>query len=304
MCRRSRGGDAVLAGGSAPSGRAAHSRADRYDVMGPNWALLRRALALPLLRLLTGCAGRRGRCPAHPASETGRTPGTQADAIRLARRRFDVAHYYHYSTTARRTSTLRQRRGRRSERIDWTIASPDQVEAIVSGLRGAAGATWQRRQHIGFDVGTTAGPFVLRVDAAYQQPALFYDRALNGWLSPAIETVVGLEYQTGSLGRTISLEGRHRHIRKALPDGGILYFERDSVDMGVLARWTWAAVEVETRGAIGVRPRSLVLRPQISWKAGGLGISSGLVILEGSHLSYGDWYRPNGSVYLMIRKGF
>ena len=190
--------------------------------------------------------------------------------------------------------------------IDWAQAPPTEIETLAAGLNaaGAVGAAWKRRQHFGLDVGTTAGPFVLRLDTAYQQPALFYDRALNGWSSPAFETVFGVEYQTGTLGRTIVIEGRHRHIRDRLPEGGLLFVERDSVDLAVLARWNWNAIDFETRVVSGQRPRTFGFKPQISWKQAGFALSAGVAILGGDTLSYGNWYRRNRSMYLTLRKDF
>jgi hypothetical protein len=305
-------GDVALAGGSLRLVAQPIFESDRYDVYGSNWALVQpdapagyRGL-LGLLIAQTGMSNRNAADallmrPARPHGLSGTQAGLRFD---WRAGRFDVTHYYHYGYHGMPNFRITPVAVAALDAVDWTTASVDQVDTIVTGLRGVVGATWQRRQHVGLDIGTTAGPFVLRVDAAYQQPALFYDRALNGWLSPAIETAVGLEYQTGSLGRTISIEGRHRHIWKDLPDGGLLYADRDSVDAAVLARWTWANVEAETRGVVGVRPGSLVLRPQISWKARSLRITSGVVILHGTARSYGDWYRRNRSIYLVLRKDF
>jgi hypothetical protein len=307
-------GDVELPGGSLRLVGQPLFESDRYDVYGSNWAFVQAGAP-------AGFRGLLGALTAHPGPSRRRASdallfepprpkalsGTQA-GVRFDWHigRFDVTHYYHYGFHGTPKFRVERFAVAALDAVDWANTPAVQIEALVLELNGAGamGSAWERRQHVGLDVGTTAGPFVLRLDAAYQQPALFYDRTFNGWLSPAIETAVGLEYQTGTLGRTIVIEGRHRHILATLPEGGLLFAARDSVDAALLARWTWTGVELETRGVAGLGPRSFVLRPQITLKNGGLGVSGGVAILGGEVPSYGGWYRRNRSVYLTLRKDF
>ena len=63
-----------------------------------------------------------------------------------------------------------------------------------------------RRHHVGMDLTTTAGPFVLRLDSAFDTAMTFYTRDnLNSIARPAAQAVLGIEYQRG-FGKVIVLE--------------------------------------------------------------------------------------------------
>jgi hypothetical protein len=288
--------------------------ADRYDVYGSNWALVQRGAPAGYLGALAYFASHDSTSgddvgdallvePATPTGLSGTQAGVRAD---WRGSRVDVTAYYHYGYHGTPDFRIDPLLVAALDATDWTDPSPTALAPIVAALSGsgAIGSTWERRHHVGLDLGTTAGPFVMRLDTAYESPALFYDRSFNGWLSPAVEAVAGLEYQTGQLGRLLVVEGRVRRIRDDLPRGGLLYVERTSADLAVLGRWSLGRFEAETRAVVGLTPSSIVLRPQAAWKTRGYAIRAGLLILGGDDHAFGGWYRRNQGGYLMIRKDF
>lgn len=307
--------DVAIAGGSLQLVTEPLFKPDSYDVYGSNWALVQ----------ADAPAGYRGFL-GYLTTQTHASPAEVKDALLIEAPRpnglsgaqsgirydwragpLDVTNYYHYGYHGTPNFSVAPMVAAALAAVDWASPSQSQVDAIAVLLRDtrAVASAWESRHHIGLDLGTTAGPFVLRLDAAYQTSSVFYDRALNGWTSPAIDTALGVEYQTGQLGRTILFEGRYRYIREDLPEGGILYAERHSVDAALLGKWTWGSIDLDTRVVLGVRPRSFLVRPQLGWKKGnGFGVRTGLVMLGGEERSFGDWYRRNRSVYMMVRKDF
>jgi hypothetical protein len=215
-----------------------------------------------------------------------------------------VSHYYHYGYHGTPKFRVTPLAVAALDSIDWSSAASDEVGRVLPELTGAVGSSWQRRHHVGLDVGTTAGPFLLRLDTAYQDQALFYDRTFNGWVAPTIETAAGIEYQNGDLRRTILVETRYRRILKNVPDTNLLYVDQDSIDTAMLGRWTFARIELEVRGTHGLQPRSFMVRPQIAWRHRGFTVRTGVVVPRGEDRSFGGWYRRNRSAYLMLRKDF
>ena len=146
---------------------------------------------------------------------------------------------------------------------------------------------------------------MLRLDAAYEHPGLFYDRRLNGWRSPTAQAVLGVELASGDPGKTLLVELFHQWIHDPLPPGGLLYNGRGTSALAVLTRWTWRdRVEIEPRAVVTLSPGSYLLRPQVAWKRDPLTVRAGLVLLGGHDLSYGGWFRRNKSVYVMLKRAF
>lgn len=288
---------------------------DRYDAYGRNWAIVQRGAPAGYRAVLETLTRAPGSSPTAAGDlllvDEGRPSGLSSGqgGLRLDWRlgRWDVTHYYHVGRHGTPDFHVGSEVLARLDDVDWSRTSADEARAAIAALTGAGaiGSRWPRRHHVGLDIGTIAGPLAIRLDAAYQQPALFYDATLNGWRSPAAEAVAGIEYQTGDLGKTVLVETRFRRISREPPPGGLLFAERDSIETAILARWTWAEqVEIEARGAAGRRPRTYLLRPQVAWKRGGFALRFGAVVLGGEPRSFGDWYRHNRSVYVMLRQAF
>lgn len=288
---------------------------DRYDVYGSNWALIQRDAPkgyrglLGTLARVPGVSRRdAGEALLLDAASPGGLSGTQG-GVRFdwVPGRLDVTHYYHYGFLGTPAFHLDPSLVAALDAVDWDRARPSVIGAQLDAFvgEGAVAAKWERRHHIGLDIGTTVGAFVLRLDAAYQRPAMFYDRTFNAWLSPSLETVVGIEYQTGQIERVILLEGRYRRITREVPEGGLLFASRNAADVAALVRWRWINVlELETRVVTGLNPRSLVARPQIAWRNGRYAVRGGVVLLGGQEWSFGRWYEDNRGVYVMIRRDF
>ena len=84
--------------------------------------------------------------------------------------------------------------------IDFSSAGLVALEpwlAAIDAGQQPVQASYVRRHHVGTDLATAFGPLVLRLDAAYQSKRVFFRRDLSGIVSPIVEGVLSVEYQTG-----------------------------------------------------------------------------------------------------------
>ena len=308
--------DASLGFGSLQVIAAPFFRADRYDVYGPNWAFLQIDAPRGYRGLMTGLTQGAGLS----IEEAGRVllsdRGAPADNLSgtEAGVRFDwriggvdISHYYHQGFHGTPDFQVAPSLGALLDATDWSAVTTEQARALLAGIDSTRPVTtrWRRRHHVGLGATTTTGRLVLRLDAAYEHPGLFYDRRLNGWRSPTAQAVLGVELASGDPGKTLLVELFHQWIHDPLPPGGLLYNGRGTSALAVLTRWTWRdRVEIEPRAVVTLSPGSCLLRPQVAWKRDPLTVRAGLVLLGGHDLSYGGWFRRNKSVYVMLKRAF
>jgi hypothetical protein len=175
---------------------------------------------------------------------------------------------------------------------------------------------YYRRHHVGADVATTAGPFVLRADAAYDSGSTFFSqRTMNSVARPIAQAVVGVEYQTGDLYKMVALEAWYmRLLGPEIPlvpvldqanSGPLLFAADNNLGFASLVRWSFFEdVVVEVRSFIGVNPSWYMVRPEVGYQRPSFTVRAGVMLIDGEPGSYGGYYRRNDTAYLTARYSF
>jgi hypothetical protein len=307
--------DAVLGSGSLQVMVAPFFRADRYDVYGTNWSFVQIG-APPGYRGLLTALTRPGGLPSEDAgrlllSDRGAPSddlsGLEAGArLEWTRGRLTVSHYYHYGLHGTPDFEVGAGLGQALDATDWSAVTAGDVRDLAARIAAspAVRSEWPRRHHFGLGLTTTAGPLALRLDAAYEHEGLFYDRRLNGWRSPVVQAVAAVELSSTTPGRALLVEVLQQWLPRT-PPADLLYAERATTALALLARHTWRErVELEMRAVVGAFPASYLLRPQVAWKKDALALRLGLVLPGGEDLAYGGWFGRNRSAYLMLKQSF
>lgn len=174
---------------------------------------------------------------------------------------------------------------------------------------------YARRHHVGFDASTTAGPFVLRTDVAFDSASTFFSRrTFNSIARPTAQAVVGVEYQGGA-DRVIAIEGWYmRLFDQEVPvvpvlnqanSGPVLFADQNNVGVAAAARIGLSGgFLIETRGFVGAAPRWFMVRPEIGWASASFTVRAGAILVDGEAGSTGGHYRRNDNVYLTARYSF
>jgi hypothetical protein len=78
---------------------------------------------------------------------------------------------------------------------------------------------------------------------------------------------------------------------------------RDSTAVAALVRWHFFDdhLLLEARGVVGVQPFSWMARGEVGYKRKALQIRAGAAVLDGDPYSFGNYYRANTSVYLLVK---
>jgi hypothetical protein len=184
------------------------------------------------------------------------------------------------------------------------------VAALAPILRAVDGgfvplyAEYVRRHHAGFDLVAEAGPFMLRIDAAYQSQRVFYRSDLASIASPAVLGVLSLDYQTGSVDKVFIVEWVY--IRVIDTQGAtLLAYEQDSYGAAAVLRWPLFSVfHLDVRSMVGIAPFFYVVQPALNAKVGSFQIKLGALVLDGEPNSFGWYYRHNLAGFLQVRYGF
>jgi hypothetical protein len=166
-------------------------------------------------------------------------------------------------------------------------------------------ATYVRRHHFGFDAAATAGPFVLRLDAAYDtQRVYYYELAFGSVASPTAAGVASIEYQTGDIDKVLLVEAIYNHLVDAPTN--LLGYDRNSYAVTGTLRWPMGGgIAADLRGLVGIEPVSFALEPALRWKLNdALFFKVGAVLLGGEERSLGWYYRHNTSVFLQAKYSF
>jgi hypothetical protein len=289
---------------------------NRFDVWGSNWALVQPDAPLPLRVVLDAIES--GVDPTvrdlvQPALAQTRRPRydlTQpAAGARLAfnGEKADAALYYHVGYSPNPYFRVSPDLGPL-----LAASNPDQPEALLAQVFAAARAgrplfasTFEPRHHVGADGQIALGPFIGKVDAAFESQAPFVRRDFSALLSPVAEGVAAVEYQPGELGRSIAIEAYYQHVFDAKPGEPLLAAARDTVAAAALVRWTFKEhFEIELRAVEWLEPRGTLVRPQVAYRTGALELRVGATLLEGSEGSYAWYYRRNNGAYTMARYSF
>lgn len=298
---------------------------DRTSIYGNNWSIVQPD-APRHVRKFFGTHGQ-GRDPAEIEAAFIRTKSTQASldgasvgaSLRFHFGSFDASYYYQYGRDRSPFIYLDPAVAAELDRSGGTGQSLQEIYAIQARASEAYGGPFIvqsiRRHHVGTDLATTAGPFVLRADAAFDTAMTFYAKdTLNSVARPSAQLVVGAEYQSG-FGKVIVLEGTYmRLLGPEIPivpvtnqanDGPLLFVKEDNLGVANAIRWLfWEKLVVETRTFLGVQPLSWLVRPEIGYATSNFTVRAGYLAIDGSGGSFGGYYRRNESLYLTTRYSF
>lgn len=292
---------------------------NRFDSYGSNWALIQpgapavyRALArsvssslatdptlYPLLQPLLQ------QTALPPADLTGTAVGVR---LQLALHRLDLDFFYHYGYDFNPALQIDPTLTAALEQLDPATTDASTLSSsLLSGVTaGSVSATYVRRHHVGLSAVTPVGPLVLRGDLAADSQAVFTGRDLQSLLRPALQGVLGAEYQHGDFGRALIVELHYQYIYD-LPSSDALLFQRShNVSLGSLLRWSFLRdrLRFELRGALGITPWHYSLRPQVAFAHRGFELRLGVFIPGGDDATFGRYFDRNLSVYTVGRFTF
>ncbi|MFO0738980.1 MAG: DUF1302 family protein [Labilithrix sp.] len=303
---------------------------DKSSIYGSNWALVQPEAPLHVRRFF-GTYGE-GKDPGEvqtalvqfkSASQNLFDGASIGTSLRLHPGPFDMSFYYHYGRDRSPYVYLDPQIAAAFNNAK-SAANPtgDDFE-VIYGVQKRASASYGgpfvvesvRRHHVGMDLTTTAGPFVLRLDSAFDTAMTFYTRDnLNSIARPAAQAVLGIEYQRG-FGKVIVLEASYMHVLDpevpVIPvvnqanRGDLLFIRDDNGGLANVVRWLfWENLVVEARSFLGFNPMSWVVRPEIGYASSSFTLRLGYLMIDGSTGSFGSWYRRNETVYVTTRYSF
>jgi hypothetical protein len=268
---------------------------DAYDVYGTNWSVIQqdspsdvKAAFASVWPKVDPSKRAQFNTLVHdtelPASNwTAPSAGTKISTVVAG---IDLDVYYHYG-------------------FDTTPYLSSGMSSFTALLGAPILATYVRRHHFGFDAAATAGPFVLRLDAAYDtQRVYYYELAFGSVASPTAAGVASIEYQTGDIDKVLLVEAIYNHLVDSPTN--LLGYDRNSYALTGTFRWPMGGgIAADLRGLVGIEPVSFVLEPALRWKLNdALFFKVGAVLLGGEERSLGWYYRHNTSVFLQAKYSF
>ena len=290
--------------------------ADRFDLYGSNWALIQPDAPSGMrgfFHVLSGAVdptlkdefNRLAQQTALPRPAASHAAGSKLAA---SWGDFDVSAYYHYGFDRTPYVSISPAFAELLANADFASASLADFSVFFSSL--AAGyppltMSYLRRHHLGLDLGTVFGPLGLRLDAAFDSKRVFFHRDLTGAQTPALEATAGFEYQTGDVRRVFLLEGSVLRLLGELARP-LLFVERTSFKLSALVRHPlterWDA---ELRAQLGISPRSVVLRPQLSFSPNGhWTLNAAFAWLAGDASAFAGYFSRNSSVTTAVKYTF
>jgi hypothetical protein len=291
---------------------------DVYDVYGTNWAAVQADAPAPIRGLFGSVSPlfdptKQGAFDAlvHDTQLPAMNFAAPSGGIRVAAATAgaDFDFYYHYGFDSTPAVSVSPSFASFLGSEAFAAFHPSDLTPVLQALDMGVQpftAAYVRRHHIGLDAATVAGPFALRLDAAYDTQRVYYRAAdLTSLVSPTFSGVASVEYQTGDIDRVILVEAIYTHIVDAL-DEAILGYDRDSIAVAGTLRWPlaggWA---IDLRGLAGIEPVSFVLQPAVRWKLNdALFLRAGAVVLAGETDSIAWYYRDNTSAFVQGKYSF
>ncbi len=289
---------------------------DRSSLYGRNWSALQPDAPSGyrgLFALLTRAAGPSVQEELNGALNQTRLPNHNGEGLWAAGRLglhtsgLDANLYYQYGYDGTPYLWLNPTFAEVLQGTDFTKAGFSDLAPVLRALdRGVTPlvAEYVRRHHVGFDAVLPLGPFMLKLDAAYQTRRVFYRSDLTSIAAPAALGVVSLDYQTGSLDNVFIVEGVYIRILDDV-QGRLLVYARDSYGAAGVLRWPLFSVfSLDLRVLVGISPRFYSLQPALVTKLGSFALKAGALLLDGDPYSLGGYYRHNTTAFLQLRYGF
>jgi uncharacterized protein DUF1302 len=290
---------------------------DVYDVYGTNWSPIQADAPTAVKGLFASASPlvdptKQGALNAllhdtqSPASNwTAPSAGAKLSTV-IAGMDLDAYYHYGFDTTpyvsvspsfAALLGTLNFQRFRPSDLMPV-------LQQLDAGIQPFS-ATYVRRHHVGLDAAAPAGPFVLRLDAAYETQRVYYHAKFTSFSSPAVLVVASVEYQTGDLDKLLLVEATYNGIVDLL-DAQLLGYDQNSYGVSGTFRWPiGGGIAIDLRGLAGIEPQSFALQPAFRWKVNdSLLLKAGAVLLGGQQESLGWYYRDNTSAFVQAKYSF
>jgi len=291
---------------------------DTYDVFGTNWSAIQDGAPGPIKSLFAAVSPlidptkqNQYNALVHdtqlPAANFAAPSGGAKLSTTVAGADLDLYYHYGFDTTpflsvsppfAAFLGTLNFHTFRPS---DLTPV----LQELDTGIQPFS-AIYVRRHHIGFDAATPAGPFVLRLDAAYDSQRVFYQAKFTSFSSPTAQGVLSVEYQTADVDKVILVEATYTRIADPL-GAQLLGYDADSYGVSGTFRWPLGAsgLALDLRGLVGIEPVSFILQPALRWKlSDSFSLKAGAVLLGGEEESLGWYYRRNTSAFAQAKYAF
>lgn len=288
---------------------------DGYDISGSNWSIIQPTTPESirgLFRLINGLFDPTLHDPAQKLFAQTTLPTNPSGGARYTYtgHNFDVSLYYHFGYNTTPTVTINPQFAGAIAMVDWRTATPTTLGPVLGLLDmgiSPYSAAFTRRHHVGFDGVTTVGPIAVKIDAAYENKAVYYQPDIESFVTGQAQGVLSLEYQTGEIGKLLLLEGVYTHLMHTPPELGLIGYKRDTYGAAMTARWTFFdVIEAELRAVYELEPRTIVLQPQIAYRrrSNGFTVAAGALYLHGDPISLGDYYSRNNSTYVTIKYPF
>jgi hypothetical protein len=297
---------------------------DRASIYGGNWSLVQPGAPLHVRKFFGTYS--QGQDPSDVESSLVRAKAAQAAfdgasigaSLRFHFGSVDASYYYHYGRDRSPYVYLDP-----NVANQLSTATSDQDYAAIYASQQKASSSYGgpfvvesvRRHHVGADLATTAGSFVLRLDTAFDTAMTFYTQdTLNSIARPAVQAVAGVEYQRG-LGKVIIFEATYMHLfdpeipvvptSNRANGGPLLFVQPNNVGVVNVIRWSFLEnIVFEARTLLGVQPFSWMVRPEIGYGTSNFTIRLGYLALDGVTGSFGGYYHRNQNVYLTTRYSF
>ncbi|MBX3204982.1 MAG: hypothetical protein KF764_07925 [Labilithrix sp.] len=303
---------------------------DRASIYGANWSLVQPDAPRHVRKFFGTYGGDRDPAEvdgalvrARAANQNALAGASIGTSLRFHFGSFDASYYYHYGRDRTPFVYLDPNVATAFDAAKSDSNPTGEDFEVIYGAQKKAAASYGgpfvvqyvRRHHVGTDLTTTAGPLVLRLDAAFDSAMTFYTKQnLNSVARPTAQAVLGAEYQRG-FGKVIVVEASYmRLLGPEVPivpapnqanSGPLLFVRDDNLGVANVIRWTFFEnVVVEARSFLGVRPLSWVLRPEVGWATPSFTARVGYLLIDGEGGSFGSYYRRNETVYLTTRYSF
>jgi len=305
---------------------------DKFSLYGTNWSLIQGDAPRTYRRLFGLYAAGRDRTlieDVQTSLASARTPKSAFEAASIGSSlRFhfgsvDASFYYQYGFDRTPFLYLDPDFAKQLDAIDPAQVNGAILDVFLRQLQTASSSyggplvlTYVRRHHVGFDAQTALGPFVVRLDAAFDSATVFFTRNnLNSVVKPSAQGVFGIEYTPGDINKLILIEGSYQRVLgPSVPlvpvvnqanNGPLLFVEDNNVGVSNLIRWSFIEnTIVETRTFIGIEPLWYSFRGEVGYNTPSFTLRLGALFLGGHSGSTGDYYRRNDSIYVTTRYAF
>jgi hypothetical protein len=305
---------------------------DRFDLYGTNWALVQEDAPKSYRRLFGTLSQGQSRVSVSALQDalTGgqlapanASNGSLGGSLRMKAGSVDLSYYFLSGFDRTPAVYIDPAFQHQLESLDANALNGAVFEAVQNQARasnqtvgGPILIAFRRRNHVGMDAQTALGPFVLRADVAYDSAKVFFSSdTMNSVIRPAVQEVVGIEYQTGSLKKLIGVEGWAMQVLNpevlyvpslaATPPSQLLWYTGQNFAVAGVVRWSFFEHTIfETRSQVGITPFSLLSRTEFGWESSAATIRAGFLGIGGTDNSLGHYFRRNNTGYLTTRISF